>query len=164
MAKREPRHCTAKNNRGKPCGRPPILGGFVCPNHGGNLPCVRKKANDRLADLIDPDRALREAARLAYSDIRELYDDNGQLKPLKQWPDDLAAAVGGVEFVRRNVDGADGHSDDVIKVKLWDKPKNLELLFRHLGLLKEGVTVNVNIGTLAERLAAGRKRANAGSR
>ena len=98
---------------------------------------MRRKANERLADLIDPDRALREAARLAYSDVRELYDEQGKLKPMKDWPDDLAAAIGGVEFVRRNVDGADGHSDDVIKVKVWDKPKALEMLFKNLGLLKE---------------------------
>lgn len=90
-----------------------------------------------LAEMIDPDRAIREAARLAYCDIREIYDDAGRMKPIKDWPDDLAAAVGGVEFVRRNVDSADGHTDDVIKVKLWDKPKNIELLFKHLGLLEE---------------------------
>jgi len=106
----------------------------VCPLHGGGAPQVRAKANERLADLIDPDRALREAARLAYSDVRELYTDKGQLKPMKDWPDDLAAAIGGVEFVRRNVDGADGHSDDVIKIKVWDKPKALEMLFKNLGL------------------------------
>jgi len=100
---------------------------------------VKRKAAERLADLIDPDRALREAARLAYSDVRDLYDDAGKLKPMKDWPDDLAAAVGGVEFVRRNIEGGDGHSDDVIKVKVWDKPKALEMLFKHLGLLVEKV-------------------------
>lgn len=135
--KHEPRRCTAKNRQGKPCGRPPIRGGFVCPKHGGGLPRVRAKANERLADLIDPDRALREAARLAYADIRQLYDPQGRLKPIKDWPDDLAAAIGGVEFVRRNVDGADGHTDDVIKVKAWDKVRALEMLFKHLGLLTE---------------------------
>jgi phage terminase small subunit len=106
---------------------------------------VRAKANERLADLIDPDRALREAARLAYSDIREVYDNKGRLKPMKDWPDALAAAIGGVEFVRRNVDGADGHSDDVIKVKVWDKPRALEMLFKHLGLLEESVKLRGNI-------------------
>lgn len=100
---------------------------------------MRAKANQRLADLIDPDRALREAARLAYADIRQLYDENGRLKPMKDWPDDLAAAIGGVEFVRRNVDSADGKTDDVIKVKVWDKPKALEMLFKHLNLFKEQV-------------------------
>lgn len=105
--------------------------------HGGLAPQVRRKAAERLADLIDPDRALREAARLAYSDVRELFDAAGNLKPVKEWPDSLAAAVGSVEVVKRNVDSGDGKTDDVLKVRLWDKPKNLEMLFKHLGLLTE---------------------------
>ena len=100
---------------------------------------MRRKAAERLADLIDPDRALREAARLAYSDPRELFDPEGKLKPVKDWPDELAAAIGSVEVVKRNVDSADGKTDDVIKVKVWDKPKALEMLFKHLGLLTERI-------------------------
>jgi len=125
--------------------RPPIRGGFVCPKHGGGLPRVRAKANERLADLIDPGRALREAARLAYSDIRGLFDDKGQLKPMGAWPDGLAAAVASVEVVRRNVDSGDDHTDDVIKLKLWDKPKNLEMLFKHMNLFKEQIELSGGI-------------------
>ena len=108
---------------------------------------MRAKANERLADLIDPDRALREAARLASSDVRQLFDEKGNMLPVKEWPDGLAAAIGGIEVVRRNVDSADDKTDDVIKVKVWDKPKNLEMLFKHLNLFKEqleltgGITV-----------------------
>lgn len=65
--------------------------------------------------------------------------------PIKQWPDGLAAAIGGVEVVRRNVDSNDDHTDDVIKIKVWDKPKNLELLFKHMGLLIERVNVNAAV-------------------
>jgi hypothetical protein len=139
MVDRKGRHCTARRKNGQPCTRWAINGGMVCIMHGGKAPQVVRKAKERLADLIDPDRALREAARLAYSDVRELYTAEGKLKPMKDWPDDLAAAIGGVEFVRRNIEGGDGHSDDVIKVKVWDKPKALEMLFKHLGLLEERV-------------------------
>jgi phage terminase small subunit len=125
------------------------------------LPCVKRKARERLADLIDPDRALREAARLAYSDVRALYDEQGKLKPVKDWPDDLAAAIGGVEFVRRNVEGGDGHQDDVIKVKVWDKPKALEMLFKHMGLLIERSEVTIK-GSIEEKLRAGRERVRNG--
>jgi hypothetical protein len=131
--------CKAQIKGKGQCRRAAIAGAVVCQWHGGGSPQVKAKAKERLADLIDPDRALREAARLAYSDVRELYTAEGKLKPMKDWPDDLAAAIGGVEFVRRNIEGGDGHSDDVIKVKVWDKPKALQLLFQHLGLLKDMV-------------------------
>lgn len=105
--------------------------------HGGSAPQTRRKAAERLADLIDPDRVLREAARLAYSDIRELFDAQGNLKPIRDWPDHLAAAVASVEVIIKNAEAGDGHTDRVHKLKLWDKPKNIELLFKHLGLLTE---------------------------
>ncbi len=68
-----------------------------------------------------------------------LFDEKGKLKPIREWLDDLAAAVASVELVRRKIDSGDGHQDDVIKLKLWDKPKNIEILFKHLGLLAERV-------------------------
>lgn len=96
-----------------------------------------RAARERLADLIDPDRVLRENAYLAFSDVREVFDAEGRMLPVKDWPDRLAAAVGNIEVVRRNVDSADGHTDQVIKLKVWDKPKALESLMKHLGLFEE---------------------------
>jgi hypothetical protein len=142
------RQCTATNKAGQQCRRAAILGGHVCRLHGGAAPQVKRKAAQRLADLIDPDRALREAAYLAYSDVREAFDEQGNLKPIKDWPDTLAAAVSGVEIVKKNLAAGDGQTDTVHKLKLWDKPKNLEMLFKHLGLLVErlehsgGITIS----------------------
>ena len=135
----------------------------MCLTHGGTAPQVKRKAAERLADLIDPDRALREAARLAYSDVRVLFDDAGRLKPIKEWPDDLAAAIGGVEVVRRNIDSGDGKTDDVIKVKVWDKNAALDRLFKHLGLLTERVEVTLK-GEIENRIKAGRDRLARGKR
>jgi phage terminase small subunit len=112
---------------------------------------------ERLAELIEPNRALLEAARIAYSDIREVFDAQGRLRPINDWPDDLAAAVGSVEVVRRNVDSGDNKTDDVIKVRCWDKPKALEMLFKHLGLLLERMEVTVTT-SIEDRLKAGRDR------
>ena len=115
----------------------------MCYTHGGAIGQVKRKAAERLADLIDPQRALREAARLAYSDIRMLFDAEGHFLPITQWPDELAAAIGGIEFTKRNLTAGDGAQEDVVKIKLWDKPKNVELLFRHLGLIKDQHTIDV---------------------
>ena len=155
------RRCKAVR-QGVRCKKAAIRGGFVCATHGGAAPRVKRAAAQRLADLIDPDRALREAARLAYSDIRELFDMQGNLRPITDWPPELAAAVGSVDLVKRNVAAGDGQTDSVLKVKLWDKPRNLELLFRHLGLLEDRMKVQVESGPVIERILGRLKRADDG--
>jgi hypothetical protein len=135
---KERRICSARSQRtGLPCRKSPILGGTVCTKHGGKAPQTIAKAQERLADLIDPDRALRTAAALAYSDISDLYDENYQLKPLKEWPLGLRQAIKRIEPRLANVDPGDGASDKVLRVELHDKIKPLEMLFKHLGLLEE---------------------------
>ena len=76
--------CSAKGGK---CRRAAIRGGTVCQYHGGGAPQVKKAAQERLADLIDPDRALRTAAALAYSDIGDLYDDSYRLTQYIVWAD-----------------------------------------------------------------------------
>lgn len=135
---REERRCTARSRRsGELCRRWAIRGGTVCIMHGGKAPQVQRKAAERLADLIDPDRALREAAGLAYSNIQDIFDADGNLRPIQQLPREVAAAIASVEVVKKNLAAGDGQTDTVHKLKLWDKPKNLEMIFKHLGLLIE---------------------------
>ena len=129
--------CTAKGGK---CRRAAIRGGTVCPTHGGQAPQVKAKAAERLADLIDPDRLLRTAAALAYSDITSIYDENYALKPLKDWPLELRMAVKRIEPRLANVDPGDGAADKVLRLELYDKIKPLEMLFKNRGLLEERVT------------------------
>ena len=98
-----------------------------------------------LADAIDPNRVLREAGRLAYSDIRQLFDDQGNFLPINQWPDDIARAVSSVEVVKKNVAAGDGKVDDVLKVRLWDKVGKLTNLMKHHGQLTEKVEHSGNL-------------------
>lgn len=124
---------------------------------------MKAKAAERLADLIDPDRALREAARLAYSDIGELFDNDGKLLPLKQWPDHIRTAVASVKYRKYNAEAGDGKQEDIVELKLWDKSKNLEMLFKHMGLMVERMDVTVHDAVL-DRLRAGRERVAKGKR
>lgn len=131
------RQCSATSRSGNRCKKGPIPGGMVCRMHGGGAPQVKRKAMERLLDLIDPDRALREAACLAYSDIGQILTADGGFKPVKDWPEEFRRAVASIEYTKKNLIAGDGAQEDVVKVKLWDKSKNLEMLFKHLGLLIE---------------------------
>lgn len=44
--------CAATNNRGEPCGRWAIVGGSVCPTHGGSAPQVIAAARERTQSLV----------------------------------------------------------------------------------------------------------------
>ena len=108
---------------------------------------MKRKAAERLADLIDPDRALRTAAALAYSDLTEVYDEHYKIKPIREWPPELRQAIKKMSPRTFNADSTDGVQDHVLQLETWDKPRALEMLFKHLGLLTEklehsgGITV-----------------------
>lgn len=54
-SKNPERRCTATvRSTGNRCKRAAIKGGFVCTSHGGASPQVRKKARERLIELVDP--------------------------------------------------------------------------------------------------------------
>ena len=56
----------------------------------------RMRRNLTAADLT-PERIMRELARIGLHDIRKLYDENGDLKPVKDLGDDEAAAISSIE-------------------------------------------------------------------
>lgn len=90
---------------------------------------------------VTSDNVITELARLAFVDIRKLFDQDGALVPVTQWPDEVAAAVASVETDELFEGyGEDRHQVGVTrKIKLWDKPRSLELLGKHLKLWVERV-------------------------
>lgn len=154
--------CKAKSSRtGKPCRKYAIRGGTVCRTHGGAAPQVEKAAaqrvRDMLAEAIDPDRWMREVAAIAYLDYRELFDDKGDLRPVKEWPDHIAAAIAGVDVVVTNLKSGDRKTELIVHPRTWSKEKALEMLGKLHGKLKEQLEVSGGV-SLVERLAAGRAR------
>lgn len=89
---------------------------------------------------ITVERVVQELARLAFSDIRKLYREDGSLKNPTELDDEAAAALAGVDVVElagaMKVGGEDGGQHAAMyvkKVKLWDKKGALETLLKHLG-------------------------------
>jgi phage terminase small subunit len=110
---------------------------------------VEDRRQRQLVQLdIQASDVLREMARLAGSDIRQLFDVNGDLLPVKDWPDDIAACVAGIEVVMKNATAGDGKVDRVLKVKLWPKDKALEMLAKHKALFPREPAADLNVNVL----------------
>jgi phage terminase small subunit len=126
---------------GKQCKRQAIMGSTVCRVHGGAAPQVKAAADRRIREyvqkMVDPDRVLAEIARVAMSDATAVFDSTGKIKPMSEWTEEAKAAVSAVELVKRNLTAGDGETDEILKLRFWDKSKNLEMLAKHLGLLSE---------------------------
>ncbi|WP_242446034.1 terminase small subunit [Sphingopyxis lindanitolerans] len=109
---------------------------------------------------IDADWVAKRLQAEAEADLADLYDDNGNLLPVKQWPLIWRQGlVAGVETVREK--GRDGDGDGVVdKVKLSDRIKRIELLGKHVDVqaFKDRVEVDVT-DDAAKLLAEARKAA-----
>jgi phage terminase small subunit len=90
-------------------------------------------------------RVIRELSRIAFSDLRDVYNDGGNLKSPSEWSDDTAAAISGIDIEIRRARTQDEsgewgawQNEGLAKIKRWDKLRALEMLAKHLGVLKEG--------------------------
>lgn len=84
---------------------------------------------------ITRERVAMEYARIAFSDIRTLFDENGRLKSVKDIDEDTAAALSSVQI--DELWGSDGErkaqTGETKKVKLWDKKGALDSLCKVFG-------------------------------
>ena len=84
-------------------------------------------------------RVLEEMRRLAFSDVRDLFDKAGNLRPIHTLTAEQSACISGLEVIIKNAKAGDGITDTIHKVKVWDKPKVLDMLGKHFGILTEQV-------------------------
>ncbi|MBB3590719.1 phage terminase small subunit [Rhizobium sp. BK529] len=111
---------------------------------------------------IDADWLLTRLAAEAEADLGDLYDENGDFKPIKDWPAiwrqglvtdvEISALYEGTGKERRQV----GH---VKKVKFAERLRRLELIGKHIRInaFKE-IVEHKGLGALAERLERAQKR------
>lgn len=91
---------------------------------------------------ITQDRVLLEIARLAFNDPRKAFDDDGNLLPVQQWPDNVAAAISSIkvtEIKPKNADEEETTETYLKEIKFWDKGKQIELAGKHLAMFTEKV-------------------------
>ena len=105
---------------------------------------IQEMIASRLAESeLSSARTLREIGRVAYADVGEIFDENGNLLSVKQLPEHVRAAIASVKVVKKNLVTGDGETDDIHEVKLWDKVKALEMAAKYLKLLDDNRDTNV---------------------
>ena len=121
---------------------------------------VRQAAEARrmAAIAVDAERVIEELAAIAFSNMQDFVHPDGSYKGIHELTRQQAAAIGTLDTLKRNVEAGDGHTDRVDRIKLWDKPKALEMLGKRFALFTDVVKVSTDETRLA-RLLAGRQRA-----
>jgi phage terminase small subunit len=92
---------------------------------------------------VTVDRIIKEYAKLAFSDIRMLFDEHGNLKLPYVLPDDIAGAISNLEIT--TVQKGKGAVEHTAKIKLADKRTALADLGKHFGLFGEDITIKAEI-------------------
>lgn len=91
---------------------------------------------------ITGDMVIQELAKLALSDIRELYDDTGRLLEPHELSDNAAASVSSFKVTSTQIGSKDNLEEKTIEeYKRHSKEKALELLGRHFGLFNDKLKV-----------------------
>ena len=90
---------------------------------------------------ITVDRIIEEYSKLAFSDIRRVFDAEGRLLMPHDLPDDIAGALTSLEVVI-NPDGKGGR---IAKIRLADKRASLADLGKHFNIFEADNTVKSEV-------------------
>lgn len=108
-------------------------------------PLIKARVKERSAEIIgeikeEQLRIFRELMNLGHSKIRDLYNPDGRLKPLDDWPEEIAACVASIKQV---VKGTGKNKQRSLEVKLWNKNQALDILSRVTGLQTSELKLNL---------------------
>lgn len=124
------------------------------------VPFIAKMIEEREKEIADEakvtaTRILKEMARVAFLDIRELFDDNGDLLPVKEMPEDAARALGGLEVIEQFSRDGKVSEGFLKKLKVIDKKGMLDSLAKIRGMFvdKQEVETGNNLTKLLETIS-----------
>jgi len=111
---------------------------------------------------ITQDRVLRELAVCGFSDIKDYIDidsDTGAMRArgFEGMPQRASRALKGIKedrVIKEDADGKKVTVYDKVRFELWDKPKSLELLGKHLGMFEEKFKVTGDLGVILKVISA----------
>lgn len=96
-------------------------------------------AKAEIATELTLENILRELGRIALFDPRRILKGDGTMLDPGDWPDDVAAAVGGLEIMEEfEGRGADRERVGFVKkLKFWDKNSAIEKAMKHFGAFEK---------------------------
>lgn len=84
---------------------------------------------------ITAKRVLEEYAKIAFSDVRELFTPDNNLYDIRQLDDKTAGAISSIEVDVMTMSGM--AVGDTKKIKMYDKIRALDALGKHIGLFEK---------------------------
>lgn len=110
------------------------------PIVAARIAALRAEINERA--MLSKVDVLNELAKIAMFDIRNLYDDDGEMIPLHELDDATAACITGIEAQRLNTPTTEDPTKTTLltaKVKLADKRAALVDIGKALGMFTDKV-------------------------
>lgn len=91
---------------------------------------------------VTAEKVLKELAKIAFSDIRQFYNEDGSLKCPHELNDEAASLLSSMESEELFgvIDGSKCEVGKTKKIKMWDKMKALELIGKHIGFYEKDNT------------------------
>ncbi|WP_407204591.1 terminase small subunit [Citrobacter freundii] len=119
---------------------------------------LMEERNKRLR--VSADYVLLRLVEIDQMDVIDILNDDGTLKPIRQWPKIWRTTLSGFDLSSTIMNMDEKSIETILKKIKWpDKVKNLELIGKHVDVnaFKERLEVSGTV-TIADRMAKARRR------
>ncbi|EPC4818925.1 terminase small subunit [Salmonella enterica] len=119
---------------------------------------LMEERNKRLR--VSADYVLLRLVEIDQMDVIDILDDDGTLKPIREWPKIWRTTLSGFDLSSTIMNMNEDSIETILKKIKWpDKVKNLELIGKHVDVnaFKERLEVSGTV-TIADRMAKARRR------
>ena len=117
-------------------------------------PHVQKAYQEIIARPLDEIQAslvriVRENSYVAFSDLGECFDREGNVLPIEEMPESARRAVSSMKVTRKYNRNKDGESELEVtrEIKLWSKPQALEMFFKYHDMIRQVMDEEVGISS-----------------
>lgn len=144
-----------------------------CPEKNAHVQAAKWLAIPKVFDRVEQLRAERSEktninaawlldrlAQEAVADVNDLYNEDGGVKPVSEWPLIWRQGlVAGIKHQEVRDEEGNRTGEFIVDIKISDRIRRLELIGKHIGVKAFEETVNIKgLDALADRLARAAQR------